>query len=39
MAVGIGSRFWEGIKQFESVDRNNHIIMDYSILEKQVLMK
>ena len=31
MAAGIGSRFGEGIKQLEPVDRNNHIIMDYSI--------
>lgn len=31
MAAGIGSRFGGGIKQLEPVDRNNHIIMDYSI--------
>ena len=31
MAAGIGSRFGGGIKQFEPVDENNHIIMDYSI--------
>lgn len=31
MAAGIGSRFGGGIKQLEPVDKNNHIIMDYSI--------
>ena len=31
MAAGIGSRFGTGIKQLESVDDANHIIMDYSI--------
>lgn len=31
MAAGIGSRFGSGIKQLEPVDKNNHIIMDYSI--------
>lgn len=31
MAAGIGSRFRGGIKQLEPVDKNNHIIMDYSI--------
>ena len=31
MAAGIGSRFGGGIKQLESVDSANHIIMDYSI--------
>lgn len=31
MAAGIGSRFGTGIKQLESVDASNHIIMDYSI--------
>ena len=31
MAAGIGSRFGTGIKQLESVDDVNHIIMDYSI--------
>lgn len=31
MAAGIGSRFGGGIKQLEPVDRNKHIIMDYSI--------
>lgn len=31
MVVGIGSRFGESITQLESVDSNNHIIMDYSI--------
>lgn len=31
MAAGIGSRFGDGIKQLEPVDKNNHIIMDYSI--------
>ena len=31
MAAGIGSRFGGGIKQLESVDEQNHIIMDYSV--------
>lgn len=31
MAPGIGSRFGKEIKQLESVDASNHIIMDYSI--------
>lgn len=31
MAAGLGSRFGEGIKQLASVDRNDNIIMDYSI--------
>ena len=31
MAAGLGSRFSGGIKQLESVDKNGHIIMDYSI--------
>ena len=31
MAAGIGSRFGSGIKQLETVDDNNHIIIDYSI--------
>ena len=31
MAAGIGSRFGTGIKQLESVDASEHIIMDYSI--------
>ena len=31
MAAGIGSRFGGGIKQFEPVDSQGHIIMDYSI--------
>lgn len=31
MAAGIGSRFGGGIKQLELVDKNQHIIMDYSI--------
>ena len=31
MAAGIGSRFGGGIKQFEPVDEQGHIIMDYSI--------
>ena len=31
MAAGIGSRFGSGIKQLEKVDKNGHIIMDYSI--------
>ena len=31
MAAGIGSRFGGGIKQLETVDDNNHIIIDYSI--------
>ena len=31
MAAGIGSRFGTWIKQLESVDASNHIIMDYSI--------
>lgn len=31
MAAGIDSRFGTGIKQLESVDSSEHIIMDYSI--------
>ena len=31
MAAGIGSRFGGGIKQLESVDNRDHIIMDYSV--------
>ena len=31
MAAGIGSRFGTGIKQLESVDIFNYIIMVYSI--------
>ena len=31
MAAGIGSRYGVGIKQLESVDNFNHIIIDYSI--------
>ncbi len=31
MAAGIGSRFGGGIKQLQKVDKNGHIIMDYSI--------
>ena len=31
MAAGMGSRYGGGIKQLESVDEQNHIIMDYSI--------
>ena len=31
MAAGIGSRFGSGIKQLESVDNKDHIIMDYSV--------
>ena len=31
MAAGIGSRFGSGIKQLETVDNDNHIIIDYSI--------
>ena len=31
MAAGIGSRFGGGIKQLATVDKNGHIIMDYSI--------
>ena len=31
MAAGIGSRFGSGIKQLESVDNRDHIIMDYSV--------
>ena len=31
MAAGIGSRFGTGIKQLETVDDTDHIIMDYSI--------
>lgn len=31
MAAGIGSRYGSGIKQLVTVDRNSHIIMDYSI--------
>lgn len=43
MAAGIGSRFGGGIKKLESVDDNNHIIMDCSIHDaiesKRALMK
>lgn len=31
LAAGIGSRYGGGIKQLEAVDRNGHIIIDYSI--------
>ena len=31
MAAGIGSRFGGGIKQLETVDNRDHIIMDYSV--------
>lgn len=31
MAAGIGSRYGAGIKQLATVDKSNHIIMDYSI--------
>ncbi len=31
LAAGIGSRYGAGIKQLESVDQRNHLIIDYSI--------
>lgn len=31
MAAGIGSRYGVGIKQLEGIDKNNHLIIDYSI--------
>ncbi|MBR5109942.1 MAG: nucleotidyltransferase [Clostridia bacterium] len=31
LAAGIGSRFGSGIKQLEPIDRQGHIIIDYSI--------
>ncbi len=31
LAAGIGSRFGGGIKQLEPIDRQGHIIIDYSI--------
>lgn len=31
LAAGIGSRYGGGIKQLESVDNNEHLIIDYSI--------
>ena len=31
MAAGIGSRYGVGIKQLEGIDKENHLIIDYSI--------